>query len=349
METRIAEIAEGLDRLPRLMPQIAPPAGFEWAHMVDREDPTPAHECFGHLGFPDGADRIPDVPSDVDLSLDMLPGIMMATGRMRGSRPRRTRFHVEDGTDAILLVGLRGQHLVEQRNRDLVLGDGEAVLVSASDRACFTHNSPGDILMMCFAKADVGPPMKRGRDGYMRRIPRDTRALGLLTDYLATGWGRFATARPERQHLMARHIHELIALIAGAARAAEAGGTTGGRRAARLHAMKHDVERWLDQPNLSVAALAERHCCTPRQVQRLFEQEGSTFTEYVHAQRLGRAYCLLSDRHRCSDKISSVALDCGFGDVSYFKRVFRRRFGAAPSDVRAQARHAPATVGRRDN
>jgi AraC-like DNA-binding protein len=130
--------------------------------------------------------------------------------------------------------------------------------------------------------------------------------------------------------------------------AAEAG-TAGGRRAARLHAIKQDVERWLDRPDLSVVALAERHCCTPRQVQRLFEQEGSTFTEYVHARRLGRAYRLLSDpRQRC-DKISSVAFDCGFGDVSYFNRLFRRRFGAAPSDVRAQAQHAPATVGRRDN
>jgi AraC-like DNA-binding protein len=37
-----------------------------------------------------------------------------------------------------------------------------------------------------------------------------------------------------------------------------------------------------------------------------------------------------------------IAYDCGFGDVSYFNRVFRRRYGAAPSDVRAQARQAAA-------
>ena len=33
-----------------------------------------------------------------------------------------------------------------------------------------------------------------------------------------------------------------------------------------------------------------------------------------------------------------VVDDAGFSDLSYFYRVFRRRYGASPSDVRAQVR-----------
>jgi AraC-like DNA-binding protein len=33
-----------------------------------------------------------------------------------------------------------------------------------------------------------------------------------------------------------------------------------------------------------------------------------------------------------------VTMDAGFGDLSYFNRAFRRRYGASPSDVRATAR-----------
>jgi AraC-like DNA-binding protein len=45
---------------------------------------------------------------------------------------------------------------------------------------------------------------------------------------------------------------------------------------------------------------------------------------------------------RCeSEKISAVAYDSGFGDLSYFYRMFRRRFGAAPADIRAQSRGQP--------
>jgi AraC-like DNA-binding protein len=62
------------------------------------------------------------------------------------------------------------------------------------------------------------------------------------------------------------------------------------------------------------------------------------FTEYVLGRRIARAHGQLSDPRQSAEKISSVAYNCGFGDVSYFNRVFRRQYGLAPSDVRAQAR-----------
>jgi AraC-like DNA-binding protein len=55
------------------------------------------------------------------------------------------------------------------------------------------------------------------------------------------------------------------------------------------------------------------------------------------------------DPRRSGEKISTVAYDCGFGDVSYFNRMFRRSYGATPSDIRALARQAahgkPAALG----
>jgi AraC-like DNA-binding protein len=315
-----------------------------------RERPTLVRECFARLGYRYDIERLPEVPFHVDFSLNRLPGIMMANGRVHGSRNRRTRKHVEDGADdAVLIVNLRGPHLIEQRDRELVLGDGEAVLVSAADPSCFTHKPPGHMLGMRFPKAHIAPLLQDGYAGYMRKIPSHTQALRLLRTYVAAGWDNAAAAGPDLQHLMAGHIYDLIAVMAGATRDAEQAAQAGGLRAARLQAIKQDIGRHLDRPDLSVAALAQRHGCTPRLVQRLFEEEGSTFTEYVLAQRLGRAYRMLADPRRRADKIRVVALDCGFGDVSYFNRVFRRRYGAAPSDVRAQAQHVPATVGRHDN
>lgn len=43
---------------------------------------------------------------------------------------------------------------------------------------------------------------------------------------------------------------------------------------------------------------------------------------------------MLSDARFADRGISAVAYDVGFSDLSYFNRVFRRRFGATPSDVR---------------
>jgi AraC-like DNA-binding protein len=46
---------------------------------------------------------------------------------------------------------------------------------------------------------------------------------------------------------------------------------------------------------------------------------------------------LLSDPRCAGRKISAVAFDAGFSDLSYFNRTFRRRYGASPSELRAAA------------
>ena len=48
---------------------------------------------------------------------------------------------------------------------------------------------------------------------------------------------------------------------------------------------------------------------------------------------------MLSEPHRLAiASISSVAFDVGFGDLSYFNRTFRRRYGATPSEIRRAAK-----------
>jgi AraC-like DNA-binding protein len=72
----------------------------------------------------------------------------------------------------------------------------------------------------------------------------------------------------------------------------------------------------------------------PKQIQRLFQQTGSTFSEFVLEQRLLLAHRRLSASGTGREKISTIALDAGFGDLSYFNRGFRKRFGMTPSEWR---------------
>jgi AraC-like DNA-binding protein len=58
----------------------------------------------------------------------------------------------------------------------------------------------------------------------------------------------------------------------------------------------------------------------------------------VLGQRLAQAYRMLSDPRYVDRKISGIAFEAGFGDLSYFNNAFRRRFGMTPSDVREAAR-----------
>ncbi len=67
----------------------------------------------------------------------------------------------------------------------------------------------------------------------------------------------------------------------------------------------------------------------------LFDGTGTSFSSFVLAQRLARAWRMLAGSRHAEQTISAIAYACGFGDLSYFNRAFRRAFGATPSDIRA--------------
>jgi AraC-like DNA-binding protein len=294
-------------------------------------------EVFGKQVLRYDVTPMPDIPFHIDLKLQAMPGLMMMSGRAHGSTNRRTRETLAaDPTDDIgMIVNLRGPHRVVHAGKELVLGDNEATLVSLGEMCAYTHRPPGDILALRVPRKQFAPMVNGVDDCYLRRITTSAPALGLLTNYIQVALNGDSIVGPQLQHIVASHVHDLMALMVGATRDAEEAAQGGGVRAAKLSAIKQDIARNVDQPDLSVATLAVRHNCTPRFIQRLFEVEGTTFTEYVLAQRLVRAHRMLNDPRRAGEKIATIALDAGFSDVSYFNRAFRQVYGDTPSSIRA--------------
>jgi len=56
----------------------------------------------------------------------------------------------------------------------------------------------------------------------------------------------------------------------------------------------------------------------------------------VLEQRLARARQLLLNPCRASQKVSAIAAEAGFNNLSYFNQSFRQRFGVTPTNMRAQ-------------
>jgi AraC-like DNA-binding protein len=69
----------------------------------------------------------------------------------------------------------------------------------------------------------------------------------------------------------------------------------------------------------------------------LIEASGTSFTAHVNELRLQRAFALLTEACDGTRRISDIALEAGFSDLSHFNRLFRSRFGDTPSGVRAQS------------
>jgi transcriptional regulator GlxA family with amidase domain len=100
-----------------------------------------------------------------------------------------------------------------------------------------------------------------------------------------------------------------------------------------------ELQAWLADnldADLSVPALAERACMSPRNFARAFKREvGMTPASYVEALRVERARALLESSRA---PIDEVARRCGFGTVETLRRSFRRRLGVSPGLYRDRFR-----------
>jgi AraC-like DNA-binding protein len=274
-----------------------------------------------------------------EATLWRIPGLGIVTARRSAAIYRLPREFI-DNDDVFVTVGLTSSYEAHQFGRLLSLKRGEASVMTASEPAFLKVPTYGEYINVRAPRRTLSSFVAGLDAAYCRPIPADNPALRLLTHYIGILKETESLAAPDLRRQAVTHIHDLMALAIGATRDAAEIAKSRGARAARLRAIKEDIVTRLDQPDLSVATIAVRHRVKSRWVQRLFENEGTTFTEYVLGQRLDRAHRLLRNPLHANQKISSIALDIGFGDLSYFNRAFRRRFGMTPSELRSAARSA---------
>jgi AraC-like DNA-binding protein len=239
------------------------------------------------------------------------------------------------GDDLFLFMNLGGSTIACDGSQEVTLR-GDAICGRPENtRQTLCHPDDVRFIGLRLPRGELAPLVVNIDDPTLRIIPRDTRALRLLKSYIcAAVTDEDAFTAPELQRLFVTHVHDLAALALGARLDAAVVAEGRGVRAARLRAIKSDVAANLCSGELTATALAARHHVTPRYVHKLFECEGVTFSEFVLAQRLARAYRMLTNPRLANRTISSLAYEVGFGDLSYFNRAFRRRYHATPSDVR---------------
>ena len=276
-------------------------------------------------------------PFRASATIRELPGLRILDGFSPPALYQRAPGATEvDGLT--VQFGIFGGSQASLGGREAEIGSGEAFALPSGSRAAIRVCQNARFVSLRLPRSAVAGSVVNLGGTYCRPVPSATPALSLLKRYVrmlddASG----ALATPELQHASVTHIYDLIALTLGATRDAAELAHGRGVRAARLKSMKDDIIRRVKDQSLSVHSVAQRHNVTPRYVQKLFEESGETFTEFVVAQRLVRANRLLCDPQLADRTLTAIAFESGFGDLSYFNRAFRRRFGESPADVREVA------------
>ncbi len=270
---------------------------------------------------------------EFDLSLHAMPEFGIGVGNMSPAQCTRTSALTRND-DVILTCVLSGGVTVLERGREAVAGPGEAVFTSNDVPGEATGYVPSRSCNMRFSRARLQSMSLDIDAALVRTVARDNAALRLLRGYAEVVNDTNAVATPELRHIVVAHFYDLAALVMGTCADAVRIVRGNGVRAARLRAIQIDIRNNLTRGDLSVNDVAARHGLSPRYVQMLFEAQGSTFSGFVLEQRLALARRMLANPGLQARKISEVAWDAGFQDLSYFNRMFRRRYCMTPSEAR---------------
>jgi AraC-like DNA-binding protein len=279
----------------------------------------------------------PSVADHLDCKVEIVQLGSLSMGAARGSSSRflRTRSVISDGCDDCVLIGALANNIVAEQNGVSVdLRPSEMCLIEMNARGGVSFDHDSHFTAIRIPRRELLSLCPAAEDTLMRPLRHEPAMRTLIQQYYALSAAAAGSLDPETQTVTARHMVELIALLLRPGGDDAKPASRGGAIAARLQVIQSQVTAGLHDPALNIVSIAERNGLSPKQVQRLFERQGTTFAAFVLEQRLLYARRLLGNPGARQQKIATVAYTAGFGDLSYFNRVFRRRFGMTPSEWR---------------
>ncbi|WP_430441280.1 helix-turn-helix transcriptional regulator [Shinella sp.] len=274
-------------------------------------------------------DFLGDVPVDIDMRLRGVGGVHIAGANTTPV----TLVTPSDEEDLLYLSIAGGNGVHDARGEDLFIRPGDVNVMRRDRKTVTTVAEKSSCLSIAIPRALIIDRIASSDNLLKTWSLRDPTAH-LLHSYAISLLASGAEIGEGDQTVFAAHIVDLAVLMFGAKRDAAHQARGNGARAARRQALKVDIATHLSDPRLSLEWLAKRHGISVPYVRALFYEEGTSFTDHVTAERLDHVHGLLRDPGLKDHTIATIALMAGFGDISWFNQLFRRRFQATPSDIR---------------
>jgi AraC-like DNA-binding protein len=228
-------------------------------------------------------------------------------------------------------TGLR-EALIVHRGREFTLRPGTMVLLKLDEPFVSVDGESHKRFTSMNLPAASLRSMVPHVDEMVARELEPGGALSLARDYSNLLLDH-PNAADEAGLVVAQHLLDLAALGLGAEGDEALAAQRGGLRAVRLKAVRSILEQRFSEPDFSAQKLAGAAGLSERYVNELLYEAGASFTVRLNELRLGKAARLLS---MTTTRISDIAFECGFNDLSYFNRSFRRRFGFTPTAARGK-------------
>ena len=269
-----------------------------------------------------------------------LPDAAFASVTASPVQVSRTRRLIDDDmAKMVFMITADAPVRIAQRGREEILAAGDAIFVLGGEQSVIQWHDRARFTNIAVPIHGLGEKLPACENIAMTVVKRQSETLDLLLGYAGLLQSRRKPLSDGLGHIAAGHIRDLMAAMVGVASTNDnPARECGGIRAARLRAIKADIGRHLCDPRLSIDRIAASNGISPRYVRKLFQEEQTTFSDFVLHLRLEYSRNLLRSPEHAVDTIASIAHACGFNDQSWFNRTFRCQYGITPSDFRGGGR-----------
>jgi AraC-like DNA-binding protein len=287
-----------------------------------------------------GAEPTPGLPFEGKLKITQLQNTTVGTlvGTVRNIS-RSIADVVFENTDNVVLLFNRGTQVVgiEQNGRSAECVSGGAILIEQCEPSMIKVAAPNicNLVAIQAPRDQVRRECRRLTDRFLIPIAASS-AVSLTRAYVEFLLDQPDCDDPLFVRLASDHVTDLVAATVDSEGVIYEERLRGSR-AARF-AILREIDRNFMDPGFSLTVLARRLSVTPRYVQVLLAVAETSFTDELTKRRLDRASDLLTSSRSFEKSVMEISQECGFSTVSHFHRVFRRRFGMTPGELREQSR-----------
>src|SRR5215472_9232420 len=159
---------------------------FTTADLPEKDRIATWREQYGRVSMKLDIEPLDDTQFECSVVARTLPGVQMMSTAMSPVRITRTREFLADGNgDLIFIINQSGSVIAQSRGRDIVMREGDALLMSTGEVKVFDRRVHGGSLSFRIPRSILTSIVVDVDDVVMQLIPRETEALKLLAGYAA--------------------------------------------------------------------------------------------------------------------------------------------------------------------
>lgn len=248
----------------------------------------------------------------------------------------RSYQHIADGDDSMMLILPRsGSVGVNHRRRGVVSCSPGKMHLTALEHP-FVCSSEDDLRVTAISLPArwVETRLTRVNERLLRTSsPESSGAMQLLTCYLDSVLAMDNSLSERSEQWVGLHLQDLISLVLGVNAEDSHAAHGRGARYARLLMMREYIRHHLTDPALTTDTLATHFGMSSQYVRKIFQESGTTFSDYLNGLRLEWVFDQLSGSNVAARQVGTLAYEVGFNNLAWFNRSFKNRFDMTPSEV----------------